>query len=331
MNGSLSRRDVGRLSALAAVALLAMPAAQAQTEDKFPAKPVRIMYPFAAGGGMEVVLRVMAEDMQKSTGQPFIVENRTGAGGSIAANAAATAAPDGYTLFVGPIGISAITPHLRKLPYDARRDLVAVAKLSEFSSAYVVSNALPVKTLPEFIAYAKAHPGKVTYATSGVGSQGHLGGEMLQKAWGIKMTHVPYKGAAEISIDLIAGRVDLSSDVTMLQYVKQGKARLLATASATRLADFPDVPTLAETGVPDPRATGTWFGAFAPKGTPQPIIDKLAAAFEKALKNPDVIARMQPYAMSPAFAGPAAFEKQWAHDDELYGKTIRELGLKLEN
>ena len=145
------------------------------------------------------------------------------------------------------------------------------------------------------------------------------------------MTHVPYKGAAEISIDLIAGRVDLSSDVTMLQYVKQGKARLLATASATRLADFPDVPTLAETGVPDPRATGTWFGAFAPRGTPQPIIDKLAAAFEKALKNPDVIARMQPYAMSPAFAGPAAFEKQWAHDDELYGKTIRELGLKLEN
>ena len=245
MNGSLSRRDVGRLSALAALALLAMPAAQAQTEDKFPAKPVRIMYPFAAGGGMEVVLRVMAEDMQKSTGQPFIVENRTGAGGSIAANAAATAAPDGYTLFVGPIGISAITPHLRKLPYDARKDLVAVAKLSEFSSAYVVSNALPVKTLAEFIAYAKAHPGKVTYATSGVGSQGHLGGEMLQKAWGIKMTHVPYKGAAEISIDLIAGRVDLSSDVTMLQYVKQGKARLLATASATRLADFPDVPTLA--------------------------------------------------------------------------------------
>ena len=189
---SSARRSV--LASFAGLALIPGVPVHAQAAEKFPIKPVRIMYPFAAGGGMDVVLRVMAEDMQKSTGQPFIVENRTGAGGSIAANAAATAAPDGYTLFVGPIGISAITPHLRKLPYDARKDLVAVAKLSEFSSAYVVSNALPVKTLPEFIAYAKANPGKVTYATSGVGSQGHLGGEMLQKAWGIKMTHVPYKG-----------------------------------------------------------------------------------------------------------------------------------------
>lgn len=331
MRSAFPRWINGLLAGAAALTLMAAPAAQAQSADKFPAKPVRIMYPFAAGGGMEVVLRVMAEDMQKSLGQPVIVENRTGAGGSIAANAAATATPDGYTLFVGPIGISAITPHLRKLPYDARGDLVAVAKLSEFSSAYVVSNELPVKTLAEFIAYAKANPGKVTYATSGVGSQGHLGGEMLQQAWGIKMTHVPYKGAAEIAVDLIGGRVDLSSDVTMLQYVKQGKAKLLATASRNRLADFPDVPTLAESGVPDPRSTGTWFGAFAPKGTPAPVIDKLAAAFEKALKNPDVIARMQPYAMAPAFAGPAAFEKQWASDYELYGKTIRELGLKLEN
>ena len=173
MNAGISRLINGLLGGATALSLLAGAAAQAQTADKFPAKPVRIMYPFAAGGGMEVVLRVMAEDMQKSMGQPVIVENRTGAGGSIAANAAATATPDGYTLFVGPIGISAITPHLRKLPYDARGDLVAVAKLSEFSSAYVVSNELPVKTLAEFIAYAKANPGKVTYATSGVGSQGH--------------------------------------------------------------------------------------------------------------------------------------------------------------
>jgi len=319
------------LTGLAVLGGLSGAAAQAQTADKFPSKPVRIMYPFAAGGGMEVVLRVMAEEMQKSTGQPFIVDNRTGAGGSIAANAAATATPDGYTLFVGPIGISAITPHLRKLPYDARKDLVPVAKLSEFFSVYVVSNELPVKTLPEFIAYAKANPGKVTFATSGVGSQGHLGGEMLQKAWGIKMTHVPYKGAAEISVDLIAGRVDLSSDVTMLQYVKQGKARLLATQSPKRLADFPDVPMVSELPVPKPGTTGTWFGAFAPKGTPQPIVDKLAAEFEKALKHPDVVARMQPYAMSPAFAGPEAFGKQWEQDYELYGKTIRDLGLKLEN
>ena len=316
---------------LAAVLASLGGAAVAQGAGHFPAKPVRIMYPFSPGGGMEVVLRVMAEEMQKSTGQPVVVDNRTGAGGSIAANAAATAPADGYTLFVGPVGIAAITPHLRKLPYDPQNDLVPVAKLSEFFPAYIVSNQLPVKTLPEFIAYAKANPGKVTYATSGVGSQGHLGGEILQKNWGIRMTHVPYKGAADIAIDLIAGRVDMSTDVTLLQYAKQGKAKLLATQSPQRLPEFPDVPTVAETGVPQPGTGGTWFGAFAPKGTPQPVIDKLAAEFEKALKQPDVIARMQPYAMMPAYAGPAAFRKQWESDYALYGRTVRDLGIKLEN
>ncbi len=300
-------------------------------QGAFPTKPVRIMYPFSPGGGMEVVLRVIAEEMQKSTGQPFLVDNRTGAGGSIAVNAMLSAPADGYTLFVGPVGISSITPHLRKLPYDTQKDLVPVAKLSEFFSAYIVSNALPVKTLPELIAYAKANPGKVTYATSGVGSQGHLGGEILQKNWGIKMTHVPYKGAADIAVDLIAGRVDMSIDVTLLQYVKAGKAKLLATQSPQRLPDFPDVPTVAETGVPNPGTGGTWFAAFARRGTPQPVIDKLAAEFEKALKHPDVAARMQPYAIVPAFAGPAALGKQWEHDYALYGKTVQELGIKLDN
>ncbi len=331
MRQAFSRRMGLLMGGATALAMLAGAAVRAQTVDRYPSKPVRIMYPFSPGGGMELVLRVMAEEMQKSTGQPFIVENRTGAGGSIAANAAATAAPDGYNLFVGPVGIMAITPHLRKLPYDARKDLVPVAKLSEFFSAYVVSNELPVKTLPEFIAYAKANPGKVSFATSGVGSQGHLGGELLQRSWGIKMTHVPYKGAAEITTDLIAGRVDLSSDVTMLQYVKQGKARLLATQSPERLPDFPDVPRVAELPVPRPGTTGTWFGAFAPKGTPQPFIDRLAVEFEKALKHPDVAARMRPFAMSPAFAGPEEFRKQWDHDYELYGKLIKDLGIKLDN
>lgn len=315
----------------AAAALLAAVPALAQAADDFPTKPVRIMYPFSPGGGMEVVLRTMADQMQKSTGQPFLVDNRTGAGGSIAANAAATAEPDGYTMFVGPVGITAITPHLRKLPYDPQHDLVPVAKLSEFFPAYVVNNELPVKTLPEFIAYAKAHPGKVTYATSGVGSQGHLGGLMLERDWGIQMTHVPYKGAAEITPDLLSGRVDMSIDVTLLQYVKQGRARLLATQSPHRLPDFPDVPTVDETGVPKPRTGGTWYGAFVPKGTPQAVIDRLAAEFEKALQHPDVAMRMHPYAMLPAFEGPAAFRKQWEADYALYGKIVSEAGVKLGN
>ncbi|MET4577171.1 Bug family tripartite tricarboxylate transporter substrate binding protein [Ottowia thiooxydans] len=332
MNPGLRKSTAALLSGMVTCSLLmAGASASAQTADTFPTKPVRIMYPFSPGGGMEVVLRVMAEGMQKSMGQPVIVDNRTGAGGAIAANAAATAPADGYTLFVGPVGIAAITPHLRKLPYDAQKDLLPVAKLSEFYPAYTISNNLPIKNLQEFIAYAKAHPGEISYATSGVGSQGHLGGEIMQKNWGIKMTHVPYKGAAEITTDLIAGRVNMSSDVTMLQYAKQGKMKLLATQSPQRLADFPDVPLVSEAGVPDPGTRGTWFGAFAPKGTPQAVIDRLAAEFEKALKQSDVAVRMTPYAMVPAFAGPAAFRKQWEQDYELYGRTIKELGLKLDS
>ena len=299
--------------------------------ESFPAKPVRIMYPFSPGGGMEVVLRVMADQMQRATGQPFIVDNRTGAGGAIAVNAMVTAPADGYTLFVGPVGIAAITPQLRKLPYDTLRDMQPVAKLSEFHSAYTVANNLPVKTLPEFIAYAKANPGKVTYATSGVGSQGHLRGEMLQKEWGIQMTHVPYKGAADIVNDLIGGRVDFTADVTMLQYVKQGKARLLAVDYAQRLPDFPDVPTVAELPVPrSGTSSGTWFGVFAPKGTPPAVVDRLAAEFDKALQVPDVAAKMQSFAMQPAFAGPAAFRKQWESDYAAYGRVIKTLGIKIE-
>ncbi|MFD1709125.1 tripartite tricarboxylate transporter substrate binding protein [Ottowia sp. GY511] len=325
-----SRRTALVAGAAAGMALLG-PSAWAQGADNFPNKPIRIMYPFSPGGGMEVVLRSMAEHMQRTLGQPVIVDNRTGAGGSIAANAAATAAPDGYTLFVGPVGIMAITPQLRKLPYDAQKDLIPVAKLSEFNSVYIVANSLPVKTLPEFIAYAKAHPGKVTFASSGVGSQVHLAGEILQKNWGIKMTHVPYKGAADITTDLLAGRVDMSIDVTMLQYVKSGRARLLAVQYPKRLPDFPNVPTVVESGVPSPGTGGTWFGAFAPKGTPAPVVDKLSAAFEAALQQPDVATRMHPYAMEPAYAGPAAFKKQWDHDYAQYGKVIREQNIKLEN
>ena len=326
----LSRRTALWAGVATVLSLLGQPA-QAQGAESFPSKPIRIMYPFSPGGGMEVVLRTIAEHMQQKLGQPVIVDNRTGAGGSIAANVTATATPDGYTLFVGPVGIMAITPQLRKLPYDALKDLVPVAKLSEFNGVYIVSNALPVKTLPEYIAYAKANPGKVTFASSGVGSQVHLAGEILQKNWGIKLTHVPYKGAADITTDLLGGRVDTSIDVTMLQYTKTGRARLLAVQYPKRLADFPNAPTVAETGVPNPGTSGTWFGAFAPKNTPQPIIDKLAAAFEAALKQPDVATRMQPYAMEPAYAGPAAFRKQWEHDYAQYGKVIREQNIKLEN
>lgn len=310
-----------------AVAIASFTMGSAQAADPYPAKPVRIVYPFPPGGGMEVVLRVMAQDMQKSTGQPFVVDNRTGAGAAIAAQAVATAAPDGYTILVAPVGIMAITPHLRKLPYDTQNDLVPIARLSEFRGVLVVSKQLPVRNVEEFVAYAKANPGKISYGTSGIGSQGHVSGEILQKGWGIKLTHVPYKGAADMVSDLVAGRLDMANDLTMLQYVKQDKAKLLTVFDDKRFADFPDVPAVGELPVPQVNKGGTWFGAFAPKGTSPEIIERLAAEFEKALKNPEVAAKMRPLTINPAFLGTKGFKKVWDEDYSLYGKIIKDAGI----
>lgn len=328
-NRRVFSRRLLSLIAVPSMFLAAVLPAQAQS-DAFPSKPVRIVYPFAPGGGMEVVLRLLAQEMQKSTGQPFIVDNRTGAGGTIAAQAMSTAAPDGYTLFVGPTGIASITPHLRKLPYETR-DWVPVARLSAFKGVLVVANEVPAKTVPDFIAYAKANPGKVSYATSGVGSQGHLIGLMLEKAWGIQMTHIPYKGAADMISDLIAGRVSMSIDVTMLQYVKQGKMKLLTNFDDRRLGDFPDVPAVTELPVPPVDRGGTWFGAFAPKGTSPEVVNKLAVEFEKALKNPDAITKMRPFAMQPAFLKGRDFQKFWEDQYNLYGQVVREANVKISD
>ncbi|SFC72501.1 Tripartite-type tricarboxylate transporter, receptor component TctC [Polaromonas sp. OV174] len=313
-----------------AVAIAALTMGSAQAAGTFPSKPVRIIYPFAPGGGMEVMLRVIAQEMQKSTGQSFLIDNRTGAGASIAAQATATAPSDGYTILVAPVGIMAITPHLRKLPYDTQKDLVPIARLSEFRGVLVVSNDLPVKDVAEFIAYAKANPGKISYGTTGIGSQSHVVGEILQRGWGIKLNHVPYKGAAVMVGDLVAGRLDLVNDLTMLQYVKQGKAKLLTVFDDKRFPDFPNTPAVGELPVPQVNKGGTWFGAFAPKGTPPEVIEKIASEFEKALKNPEIAAKMRQSNINPAFLGPKGLKKVWDEDFSLYGKVIKDADIKAE-
>jgi tripartite-type tricarboxylate transporter receptor subunit TctC len=310
---------------------LALTGKVVQASEAFPTKPIRIMYPFPAGGGMEVVLRVMVSEMQKSLGQSVLIENRTGGTGLIAMQAALAAPADGHTLFVGPVGTVAILPHVRKLSFNPLKDLVPVAQLADFKGVMVVGSHLPMNTLPEFIAYARANPGKLTQGISGIAAQGHLSAEMLQKEWGIKVTLVPYKGAAEMLADLAGGRLDIVNDLTMLQLVKQGKAKLLTVFDTKRLADFPDVPALPEIkGVPLVNMSGTWFSAFAPAGTPQAAIDRLAAEFEKVLKHPDVLAKMRPITINPAFAGPAAMRKIWEADYAAYGQVVRDTGIKAE-
>jgi tripartite-type tricarboxylate transporter receptor subunit TctC len=329
MNGlRLSRRQ---LIAGAAAGATLVAAGPLQAADNFPAKPVHIMYPFPAGGGMEVVLRVMVAEMQKSLGQSVLIENRAGGTGAIALQAALSAPADGYTIFVGPVGTMAILPQVRKLPFNAIKDAVPIARLAEFKGVMVVGAHVPVNSVPEFIAYAKANPGKLTQGISGIAAQGHLSAEILQKEWGLKVTIVPYKGAAEMTGDLLGGRLDIVNDLTMLPYVKSGKAKLLTVFDTQRLPDFPDVPALPEIrGVPLVNMTGTWFAAFAPSGTPTATIDRLAMEFEKVLKNPEVLAKMKAVAINPAYAGPRELRKVWEEDYASYGAVIRETGIKAE-
>lgn len=317
------------LAGVAVVAVLGAPLQAAAADDGYPSKSVTVIYPWAPGGGMETALRIMTDRISQSTGHSFVVDNRTGGGGSIAAQVTASAKPDGYTVLVAPIAIGAITPHLRQLPYEPLTDFVPVAQLSRFDAVISSSKKRNFQSLQEMIAYAKANPGALTFASAGVGTQGHLIGEMVQKAWDIELLHVPYKGAAESIADLVEGRIDLSFDVTLLQYAKDGRVNLLATFTQERLEDFPDLPTLAEAGVAEVDA-GTWFGAFAPAGTPPERVAALGELFNESMNDERVVNQMDMFAMRPAYVGSEGF-RQILHDDHArYGKLIKELGIKLD-
>lgn len=321
---------VGRaLAGVAVAAVLGAPLQAAAAEDAYPSKPVTIIYPWAPGGGMETALRIMTDRMSKLSGQTFVVDNRTGGGGSIAAQATATAKPDGYTVLVAPVAVGAITPHLRQLPYAPLTDFAPVAQLSRFDAVVSSSGKRNFKSLQEMISFAKENPGKLTFASAGVGTQVHLIGEMVQKAWDIELLHVPYKGAAEAIPDIIEGRIDLSFDVTMLQYAQDGKVNLLATFTEERLEDYPDLPTLKEAGVADVVAA-TWFGAFAPAGTPDDRIAKLGELFNESMKDERVTKQMDMFAMRPAYEPAEGFKTILNTDYERYGALIKELGIKLD-
>ena len=328
MTNSNRREFMSLAASTALLGLWSSNAGAAETAEQFPTKPIRLLYPFPPGGGADVVVRVLAQDMQKTLGQSIVVDNRPGAGAAIAAQALATAAPDGYTILVAPTGIMSITPHLRKLAFETR-DFVPIARFLEFKGVLIVANSVPANTVQEFIAYAKANPGKISYATSGIGTQGHLSGVILEKAWGIQMTHVPYKGAAEILSDLLTGRVSLIMDTGMLPQVKAGKMRLLANVDNKRLPDFPNVPAITELPIPQPQLDGVWNGVFAPKGTPAAIVQKIATAFERALQNPELPAKMQTFAMQPAFLGPKEFAAYCKSQYDLYGRLIREADIRV--
>jgi len=268
-------------------------AANAQAQD-YPSRPITLVVPYAAGGGNDVMARIVAEKMSRTLGQQIVIENKGGAGGSIATRQVAKAAPDGYTLGLGGTGTLAINPTLyHNVGYDPRKDFAPVGLIATSALVVLTNPQVAATSIPELIALAKREPGKLNYASAGVGSGIHLGAELFATMAGIKLTHVPYKGSSPALTDLIGGHVSIyfSSLPPAIALMKEGKVRALAVTGAKRSDVFPDLPTVAEAALPGYEAV-LHYGIVAPAGTPRPIIDKLNAALKAALAEPDVRERI---------------------------------------
>ncbi|MCC7425884.1 MAG: tripartite tricarboxylate transporter substrate binding protein [Alphaproteobacteria bacterium] len=286
---------IGRRAALAAGAALlaagtAGPGTARAQGAAFPTRPMRIYVPFAAGGTTDIVARALADRLSASFGQPVVVENRGGAGGTVAGEAFARSAPDGHTLLVATASLVSINKALyQRLPFDPDTDFIPIAMLAQQPNVLVVNpRVLPVQTLPELIAYIKARPGQINFGSSGTGSQLHLTGEMFRSVAGLQMTHVPYRGSAPAMTDLIAGQIQMMFDGlgTALPQIRGGTVRVLATASEGPNAALPGVPTVAS--VLPGFLSINWTGLFAVKGTPEPIVTRIEAEARKALASPEM-------------------------------------------
>ena len=297
---------------------------------RYPAKPVRWIIGFAAGGTTDIISRVVAQWLTEQLGQPFIIETRPGAGTNIATEMVARSPADGYTLlFVGaPNAINASL--YAKLNYNFARDIAPVAGIVRVPAVMVMHPSVPVKSIPEFIAYAKASPGKLDMASSGVGSSPHLAGELFKMMAGVSFQHVPYRGAAPAMTDLLAGQVDFYFVTTpvSIEYIRAGKLRPLAVTTAAREMALPDVPTIAEY-IPGFEASA-WYGIGVPKDTPAGVVEKLNKEINAALAEPKVRARLIELGCTLMTGAPADFARHIADETEKWAKVIRFAGLKAE-
>ncbi|WP_217618694.1 MULTISPECIES: tripartite tricarboxylate transporter substrate binding protein [Achromobacter] len=283
---------------LAAAAALAFAASSPLHAADLPAnRPITLIVPFAAGGGVDGMGRLLAERLRSELPQGVVVENKPGASGMLGAAAVVRAAPDGATLLLGSAGETAINPLVfkAKMQYQPEKDLAPIALIARVPNVLVANPKLPVASVEQLVAYGRAHPDKLTYATSGVGNPQHLNGELLQSLAGIKMVHVPYKGAAAQLVDVAAGSVDLTfvSLAGALPFIKSGKVKPLAVTSAKRASFAPDIPALAEYAPLKDYALENWFGVFVPAGTPPQVQQKLAAAIDRALKDEKFVASIR--------------------------------------
>jgi len=298
----------------------------------YPAKPIQLIVPFPPGGGNDTVARAIAQQAGPALGQSIVVDNRPGAGGIIGADAAARAAPDGYTLFLGGVGSHAVNPNLHaKLSYDPVKDFAPITLVASAPSVLVVTPSLPVRTIAEFAAYARANPGKLNYASNGNGSSSHVAALLYETMSGVKMTHIPYKGVGPAMTDLMTGRVELmfNSIVAILPHIQAGKLRALAVTSSKRSALLPEVPTVAESGLPGYEA-GSWYGILAPAGTPPAIIDRLHKEIVKSLKDPEVAKRLAGEGAEVIGSTPQEFAAHIKAELARMREAVRAGGLRVE-
>ncbi len=303
--------------------------AQAQP---YPAKPIRFVVPYPAGGPLDTVARLLGQKVSESVHQPVIVDNKPGAGGNIGADAVAKAPGDGYTILMGAVATHAINPTLySSIPYDAIKDFTPVTQLASTPNVLVVNPSVPAANVREFIAYAKANPGKLNFGSGSTGSAGHLAGELFKTMAGIDMTHVPYKGAAPAMNDLIGGQIQLMFDnlASSLAQVRAGKVRALAVTTAKRSALAPDLPTIAESGLPG-FDINTWFGILVPSATPHEIVERLHAEFTKALAAPDIREKMLNLGAEPVGSTPEAFAAYIRSEGQKYARVIKASGARAD-
>jgi tripartite-type tricarboxylate transporter receptor subunit TctC len=320
-----------RILLIAAMAGL-LAAATSQAQSDFPNKPVTIVVPGAPGGGGDFTARLLAEDLGKAMGKPVLVENRAGAGGNIAATYVARAQPDGYTLLLAYSGTHVANPAMfSNLQWDPIKSFAPVALLITSPQVIVVSNKVPAKTLGEFVAYAKANPGKVNYATSGSGSMQHIGSELLALRTGTRMVHVPYKGAGAALTDVLSGQVELliTTPPAVVSHIRAGSLRPLAIASKTRHPMLPDLPTTSQAGVNDVELDA-WFAIYAPAGTPAPIVNRLASEIEKVVKGAEFKRRAEEAGTYATFMGAAGLDKFTRTELSYWSDIIKKLNIKAD-
>ena len=310
---------------------LAFPFAASAQAQKYPTKPVRMIVPFVPGGASDILARILSVSLKEQWDQPVIVENKTGAGGTIGTDAVAKAPPDGYTLMVSDLGTMTIIPSLmKKMPYDLHKDLAPITVLTYSPYLIVVTPSLPPKSLKELVEYSKANPGKLNYATPGLGSNVHLAGLQFATALGIQWTYIPSKGGAQAMQDVAGGHADLifNSMLATASHVKSGNLRLLGVTSPKRVPAFPDTPTAGE--LVRGYTAGSWQGVLTTAGTPKELVAKINADIVKLLNTPAMKAKIVELGADPIGNSPAEMDKFLREDRARWAKLIQETGLKVD-